>query len=417
MINPKTQQRELAYIVRVNEVKELEGYDRIAHYRVNEWWCVAGKGDYKVGDLAVYIEIDSLCPYTEEFKFLDSVFFEDGTKKPDRHKIKTQRFCKGRAISQGLLCPLNNFPDLKDCKEGDFVTERLKITYYEPEDNVRKASNKKLAELKADKFMERWVRKHKFLSKFKFICFIRRKIFLNGYFKNQIKKKTDWPYWVVKTDEERCQNLPKLFKDNDKHYIATEKIDGTSTTFTMLQAPKGKRKAIVCSRNVVFNTPEKEEKNFYKDTDGNVYLEMFEKYRIGEVLNKVLSDHPEYTFITIQGETYGGTIQKRNYGPEHKLAIFNIIFQIGSKAPERLNPIQMRDFIYSINRVLNTGLECVPIIDEDFILPSSCEELLKIAEGKSLIDGQPREGLVFRDKEGKESFKAVSNTFLEKYHN
>ena len=77
----------------------------------------------------------------------------------------------------------------------------------------------------------------------------------------------------------------------------------------------------------------------------------------------------------------------------------------------------MRDFIYSINRVLNTGLECVPIVDEDFILPNSCEELLKIAEGESLIDGQPREGLVFRDKEGKESFKAVSNTFLEKYHN
>ena len=57
MINPITSERELAYIVKVDEVRELEGYDRIAHYRVNGWWCVSGKGDYEVGDLAVYIEI------------------------------------------------------------------------------------------------------------------------------------------------------------------------------------------------------------------------------------------------------------------------------------------------------------------------------------------------------------------------
>lgn len=405
MLNNKGE-RELAYITKITDITPIEGADRVELAHINGWHVMVKKDEFKIGDLCVYFEIDSKLPETVEFEFMSKYNF----------RVKTQRYFKGKVISQGLIMTLKEL-NLEDCKEGDFVTERLKITYYEPEDNIRKASNKKLAELKADKFMERWIRKHKFLSKFKFICSIRRKIFLNGYFKNQTKKKTDWPYWVVKTDEERCQNLPKLFKDNDKHYIATEKIDGTSTTFTMLQAPKGKRKAIVCSRNAVFDTPEKEEKNFYKDTDGNVYLEMFEKYRIEEVLNKILSDHPEYTFITIQGETYGGTIQKRNYGPEHKLAIFNIIFQIGSKAPERLNPIQMRDFIYSINRVLNTGLECVPIVDEDFILPSSCEELLKIAEGKSLIDGQPREGLVFRDKEGKESFKAVSNTFLEKYHN
>lgn len=405
MLNNKGE-RELAYITKITDITPIEGADRVELAHINGWHVMVKKGEFKVGDLCVYFEIDSKLPETVEFEFMSKYNF----------RVKTQRYFKGKVISQGLIMTLKEL-NLEDCKEGDFVTERLKITYYEPEDNVRKASNKKLAELKADKFMERWIRKHKFLSKFKFICSIKRKIFLNKYFKNQIKKKTDWPYWVVRTDEERCQNLPKLFKDNDKHYIATEKIDGTSTTFTMLQAPKGMRKAIVCSRNVVFDTPEKEEKNFYKDTDGNVYLEMFEKYRIEEVLNKILSDHPEYTFITIQGETYGGTIQKRNYGSEHKLAVFNIIFQIGSKAPERLNPIQMRDFIYSINRVLNTGLECVPIVDEDFILPSSCEELLKIAEGKSLIDGQPREGLVFRDKEGKESFKAVSNTFLEKYHN
>lgn len=241
-------------------------------------------------------------------------------------------------------------------------------------------------------------------------------MWLKHYFKNQQKKKRDWPSWVVKTDEERCQNLPKLFINNDKLYIATEKIDGTSTTFTMRQAPKKKRKSYVCSRNVVFNTPEKNDKCFYKDTDGNVYLEMFEKYDIDKVLNYILDKHPDYEFITIQGETYGGTIQKRNYGPEHRLAIFNYIYKVNGKAPVRLNPVQMKDEINSINESIGTNLEIVPILDTEFKLPNTCEELLELAEGNSEIDGKPREGIVFRDNKGEESFKAVSNKFLEMFH-
>ena len=300
---------------------------------------------------------------------------------------------------------------------GDFVTERLGVTYYEPEDNVRKADNKKLTQIKLEKFVERWSRKHRVLSKIKFIISLRKKIWLRKYLKRQKKKKTSWPYWVVKTDEERCQNLPKLFVDNDKLYIGTEKIDGTSTTFTMQQAPKKKRRAYVCSRNVVFDKPEKEERNYYRDTDGNVYLEMFEKYSINKVLNYILDKHPEYEFVTIQGETYGGTIQKRNYGPEHRLAIFNYIYKERGQAPVRLNPIEMETTIDELSYALGIKLEVVPILFIDFKVPSSCEELLQIAHGKSQIDSDLREGIVFRDMNGQESFKAVDNEFLEKYHN
>ena len=51
------------------------------------------------------------------------------------------------------------------------------------------------------------------------------------------------------------------------------------------------------------------------------------------------------------------------------------------------------------------------------MLPDTVEELLKIATGKSVIDGGMREGLVLRTKDGSQSFKAVSNEFLMKYHN
>jgi hypothetical protein len=55
-------------------------------------------------------------------------------------------------------------------------------------------------------------------------------------------------------------------------------------------------------------------------------------------------------------------------------------------------------------------------VDENYILPDTVEELLAAATGESVLDGLPREGFVFRDEFGIQSFKAVSNEFLIKYH-
>ena len=62
------------------------------------------------------------------------------------------------------------------------------------------------------------------------------------------------------------------------------------------------------------------------------------------------------------------------------------------------------------------NIPCVPIVDEHFKIPATCDELLEIATGESVLDGRMREGLVFRSKDGARSFKAVSNEFLLKYH-
>ena len=229
-------------------------------------------------------------------------------------------------------------------------------------------------------------------------------------------KPSDWPSWVVKTDEERCQNCFGAMKRLNKSWIVTEKIDGSSTTFTMKQAPAKKRQLIVCSRNVVFNAPEKEDRNFYKDTDGNIYLEMAAKYEIDYALKKALDEHKDWEFITIQGETYGGSIQKRKYCNDHRLAIFNIIYKENGKAPVRLNPWEMVDFIDHINQAYDLALDCVPVINE-ITLPETCEELLAMAGDKSYIDGGLREGIVLRTADGVHSFKAVDNEFLLKYHN
>lgn len=228
-------------------------------------------------------------------------------------------------------------------------------------------------------------------------------------------KPSDWPSWVVKTDEERCQNCFEAMKKLNRSWIVTEKIDGSSTTFTMKQAPEKKRELIVCSRNVVFNAPEKEDKNFYKDTDGNIYLEMAEKYEMKEFLNCILNCYRNWEFITIQGETFGGSIQKRKYSNDHKLAVFNVIYKENGKAPVRMNPYEMLDFINWFNEEGHFHVKCVPIINE-ITLPETCEELLVMAGGESYIDGGMREGIVLRTSDGVHSFKAVDNEFLLKYH-
>ena len=405
MLNSKGE-RELAYIVTIDKISPIEGADRVERAHVGGWQIMVKKGQFQPGDPAIYIEVDSKVPEEEPFMFLASKHF----------KVKTQKYFKGTVISQGLLMAPEDFgweaqndnvggyvivANKKYFIVGDFLTEELKITYAEAEDNKRKANSvdkyKKMAQRRPDIFKKPWAR---WLMKREWG---RRLMFI--FFGKQKDKKGGWPSWVVKTDEERCQNMPWLFPGNpDEKWIATEKVDGTSTT-TTLRGKGRKEEFYVCSRNVVFDTPEK---GCYYDT--NVYLEMAEKYKFYDVL-KDLKEKYNLLFITMQGETYGEGIQKRTYGLKgHDFKAFNLIFGFKSGEVHRFNPIEMTYILAKYN------IPCVDIVDTQFIIPATCDELLTIAEGKSAIDGGMREGLVFRSYDGAKSFKAVSNPFLLKYH-
>jgi hypothetical protein len=68
--------------------------------------------------------------------------------------------------------------------------------------------------------------------------------------------------------------------------------------------------------------------------------------------------------------------------------------------------------------VKDLGLKTVPIIDDNFVLNHTCDELLKLADEPSILSPElPKEGIVFRlyDSLEKISFKAVSNAYLLKY--
>ena len=411
--------RELVYVVKIDDIKPIPGRDRVESALVGGWTVMTRLGQFKPGDLGIYFEIDSKCPAKEPFEFLAAKHYKIKTQK---YAIKDENGNKlGQYWSQGLLMSFEDFDkngfqsymedngltgymNGKYYHEGDFLTQELGVTYADPDDNARKAKP-------ADKYKKMAQRHGKLFSKPIFKWLMRRtwgKKLLFIFF-GKAKDKRVWPAWVVKTDEERVQNMPWILADKTPWY-ATEKIDGTSTTFTMKGFGR-KREFYVCSRNVCFDTPEKMAKGAFYDT--NVYQEMAIKYDIENVLADILNAHKdELDFVTLQGETYGDGIQKRDYSLKgHDFMAFNLIYGYKDGHTERFNPSAMTSILKDYN------VPCVPIVDELFVMPDTVEELLEIATDKSKVDGGMREGLVFRSADGVKSFKAVSNEFLMKYHN
>lgn len=416
MLN-KNNERELAYVVTIDNITPIEGYDRVELAHIMGWTVVVGKDEFNIGDPAIYFEIDSQLPEVEPF-----VNMEFLAKK--HFKIKTQRMCK--SLSQGLLMSAANFGwtieyDTQD-NSGDvpyivdnnneahyvggetrFLTKLLNVTYAETADNKRKAPTidkyKAMSQRHPKLFSKkpiRWLMKREWGRKFMFFFFGKKR-----------DNKNSWPYWVKKTDEERIENMPWIF-DSNETWIATEKIDGTSTTFTMKRRHwPFKNEFYICSRNVVLNDPNKP--CFY---DSNVYAEMAEKYNIKEVLEQMLKRHPEEDWITIQGETYGKGIQKNEYGlEERKFAAFNLVTSKKGRLPTPL----MHSILFTYN------IECVPILETNYKLPATIEELRNYVNSiHSLVTEkgttEMREGIVFRDQEGVKSFKCVSPEYLLKFH-
>jgi len=400
--------RELAYIVKIDEIKPIAGRDRVECAVVGGWTVMVRKNELKAGDYAVYFEIDSKLPECAPFEFLAA----------KHYKIKTQRYKTpdGPFYSQGLVMPFKDFVDedgtnipawlaeVNDrIKRGEdvthtFLTEALSVTYADPADNTRKAKS-------VDKYAKMTQRHPKLFKKPWAKWMMRRswgRKVMFAFFGKKKDKKNGWPEWVKKTDEERAQNLNWAAVPKGP-WIATEKLDGSSTTFTMKRGRR-KNQFYVCSRNVCFDTPDKD--CYY---DSNIYWEMAKRYNVEEVMNQImdLDQFKDCEWITIQGETFGAGVQKRTYNLEgHDFRAFNFI----TSKDGRWNSAD------AARLVRRYGIKWVPIVDEEFMLPETVAELLDIATGKSVIDGGDREGLVFRSLDGVSSFKAVSNEFLAKYH-
>ena len=127
--------RKLASIQRVEEILPISGADTIERIRVQGWHVVVKKEQFKVGDLCLYMEIDSLLPNIPQFAFLEKgsklkkSIIENGVEV-EGWRLKTAK--RLGCISQGLALPLNEFPDILSPVEGMDVTELIGVNKFEP---------------------------------------------------------------------------------------------------------------------------------------------------------------------------------------------------------------------------------------------------------------------------------------------
>ena len=114
--------------------------------------------------------------------------------------------------------------------------------------------------------------------------------------------------------------------------------------------------------------------------------------------------------MALQGEIIGERIQKNLYKLRgQKFMLFNI-FDID--AHDYIPKEEMLEIAEGF------GLTTVPTVYKEIELPETIEEILKIGEGKSLLNPQlEREGLVWVSvsSERRISFKTISNRFLLKH--
>lgn len=174
--------RKLATIRTIDAIRPIEGADAIECAVVGGWTVVVKKGEYKVGDLAVYCEIDSWIP-NELAPFLSK-----GQEPREYNGVKGERLrtvkLRGQ-LSQGLLLPI----DVTFFRDpGTDISDSLNIQKWEAPIPAQLAG------------------------------------LVRGPF----------PTEVPKTDQERVQNLTaeiaQYVLDGDVWEI-TEKLDGSSCTY------------------------------------------------------------------------------------------------------------------------------------------------------------------------------------------
>jgi hypothetical protein len=378
--------RKLASIQRILSIAPIPNADNLEVATVLGWHCVVLKGQFKAGDLVVYIECDAVLPNKPEFEFMRARHF----------KVKTIKL-RGQ-ISQGLVMPLSILPfwsgKPSDYQEDADVTESLEITKYEPELPKNLTGNKKSPYRYKYSWLPDWFYK------------LSRKLLPSRFFKDHlcIVSGLSFPDWLVKTDETRVQLLQGLLdKYQGTHCYSTEKLDGSSITCYLKDDEFG-----VCSRNVDL-----------KEEVGNTFWDTVRAMDIEAKMRKYI---PKWRNIALQGELIGEGIQGNKLKLKGQTIRFFNVFDIDNQ--EYMN---YQDFIESVEQL---GLETVPVLFTDFVLGNNIDDLVILAQAKSVLcPSAEREGIVIRPlKETEElevargklvrnrvSFKAINPKFLLKY--
>lgn len=411
--------RALAHVEKVVNVYGIEKADKVEMVQIMDYHVVAGKGDYKVGDLVVYVEVDSILPdglpdaLAVELKTVNKAIKSAtgdelakaitrkneilaANTKPEfeflrdscKFRIKAKKYNSIGVISQGILFTTSILPEGVEVSEGLDVTAVLGITkVIEDLDEVNETVQETTDERSEfEKFLD---------SKFK-----RYKPYRNLKAKIKGTDRTgNWEEWMApKTDEENIQKIhSKLYEEygDEPVWAVTSKIEGQSmsaynhivkTWFGL----KDRNDFAVCSHK----------RHLIRD-DGSRFWVTARELDLQKRLKAIGQN------IMIQGEHAGGKIQGNIYKlPEHHLYIFGI-YDLNTRRKfgleERLEFCHKYEFDH------------VPVVSHKMGLFKTVQEMLDFSNRKDcLVPGVEvlSEGLVWEHLFKPDHFKVKSPEYL-----
>lgn len=408
----------LAYIVKIKDIREIPGADRIELATVMDYTVVVKKGEYKPGDLGLYIEVDSLLPdgLTDELRAKYTDIKEgremaDATKeeietalktiqesskypyfeflRDRKFKIKSMKLGKFGVISQGILFKPSEL-GITDAKVGKDYTLQFGIT-----EIVQDAEEAGLTGKKDNWFV--------------------RKLMRYSWYRNWRKRHNVSETWDPtnpgKSDEENVQKVyTEMFKRyKDKKWVKTEKLEGQNITvfsekvepslFDRIFHRNTENKRIgVCSRTRELN----------RNGNGKTFWDTVLRLKLDEKIKNI----PGEWFC--RGEHVGPGIQNNIYKlPRTDIVFFDfyrkVYFEddINKKVSFKWEKLNFED---SVRFAEQWGLKFVPVLDDDYELPegrvndkgvfvSGADVMLQESDGNTVFGNNlnhKREGFVLR---------------------
>lgn len=408
----------LAYIVKIKDIREIPGADRIELATVMDYTVVVKKGEYKPGDLGLYIEVDSLLPdgLTDELRAKYTDIKEgremaDATKeeietalktiqesskypyfeflRDRKFKIKSMKLGKFGVISQGILFKPSEL-GITDAKVGKDYTLQFGITEIVQDEEEAGLTGKK----------DNW--------------FVR-KLMRYSWYRNWRKRHNVSETWDPtnpgKSDEENVQKVyTEMFKRyRDKKWVKTEKLEGQNITvfsekvkpslFDRIFHRNAEIKRIgVCSRTRELN----------KNGNGKAFWNTVLRLKLDEKIKNI----PGEWFC--RGEHVGPGIQNNIYKLQRTDIVFfdfyrKVYFEddINKKISFKWEKLNFEDSVLFAEQ---WGLKFVPVLDDNYELPegrvndkgvfvSGADVMLQESDGNTVFGNNlnhKREGFVLR---------------------
>jgi RNA ligase (TIGR02306 family) len=363
----------VCYVATVNEIRPIEGADKIELVVVGGWNCIAQKGEQKVGDVVIIATTDAVIPEA----LSDEIGITNYLRKGGR-----VRTVKLRGVYSECLIIPTKYSGGK-IKEGEDLMAEFGIFKYEPPVKMVQLANGK-----------------------------------------KIRYQTN-PNFHVYYKFPNLKNVPGMFTEEDTVEI-TRKIHGTNARYGIVKKTKlsvwhnikkffgfgskwDEYEFVVGSHNVEKGS---DSNGFY---DTNVWYEIDKKYGIkqklwdyvkNEDMDAVIGDG-----ITLYGEIYGAGIQK---GYDYGLDTIEFVGFDVKENGEYLDPINSKLLIKDI-----LELPYVEILH----FGNWSQEVQDKYVFKNYINGfkVPEEGIVIKHQsKGREKIAKVINPdyliFAEKHN-